>query len=73
MLKNPRDVTTIDVLSRQMYPHNKKFLPWAYNHAVNNDKYGHLILDLKPYTDNSMRVFSKIFDQFPIVYVPRNL
>ena len=63
MLKNPRDVTTIDALSRQMYPHMKKFLPWAYN----------LILDLKPFTDNSMRVFSKIFDQFPILYVPRNL
>ena len=51
----------------------QRILTWAYNDAVNNEKYGHLVLDLKPYTDNSMRVLAKIFDPYPIVYVPRNL
>ena len=56
-----------------MYPQSKHFLPWAYNDTVNNEQYGHLVLDLKPYTDNSMRVVAKIFDLYPVVYVPRNL
>ena len=70
---NPRDKTQVRTLEQQMFPHSKNFLTWAYNDAVNNEKYGHLVLDLKPYTDNSMRVLAKIFDPYPIVYVPRNL
>ena len=73
LLKNPRDLSQIKTLGQQMYPHSKHFLPWAYNDAVNNEEYSHLVLDLKPYTDNSLRVRSKIFEQYPIIYIPRNL
>ena len=73
LYKNPRDATQIRTLGQQMYPQSKHFLSWAYNDAVNKEQYGHLVLDLKPYTDNSMRVLAKIFDLYPVVYVPRNL
>ena len=71
--KNPRDLTQVKILGQQMYPHAKHFLSWAYNDAVNKEQYSHLVLDLKPYTDNSLRVRSKIFEQFPIFYIEKNL
>ena len=56
-----------------MYPHAKNFLPWAYHDAVDKEHYSHLVLDLKPYTTNDLRVRAKIFDQYPIVYIPKTL
>ena len=73
LLRNNRDIGQIMTLSKQMYPHAKYFLPWAYHDAVEKENFSHLILDLKPYTDNVMRVRAKIFDLFPIVYIPRKL
>ena len=73
LLKNTRDLNQIKTLAQQMYPHVKNFLPWAYHDAVEKEKFSHLILDLKPYTNSVMRVRAKIFDMFPIVYIPRNL
>ena len=64
--KNPRDLTQVKILGQQMYN-------GAYIDAVNKEQYSHLVLDLKPYTDNSLRVRSKIFEQFPIAYIEKNL
>ena len=71
LLRNPRDASQINHLNRQMYPRNKDFLPEVYHDAVNTEKYAHLLLDLKPYTNQAMRVRAKVFDPFCVVYVPK--
>ena len=73
LFRNTRDTGQIMTLAQQMYPRVKKFLPWAYHDAVEKENFSHLILDLKPYTNSVMRVCAKIFDLFPIVYIPRKL
>ena len=73
LFRNTRDTGQIMTLAQQMYPRVKKFLPWAYHDAVEKENFSHLILDLKPYTNSVMRVRAKIFDLFPIVYIPRKL
>ena len=73
LFRNTRDTGQIMTLAQQMYPRVKKFLPWAYHDVVEKENFSHLILDLKPYTNSVMRVRAKIFDLFPIVYIPRKL
>lgn len=72
LFKNPRDATQIMTLARQMYPKKSKFMIEAYNDAVKRT-YGYLLVDLKPNTDDSLRLRTNIFpDEAPqIVYVPK--
>ena len=73
LLKNVRDKSQISHLARQMYPSNSKFLKWAYQDATKN-QYGYLFLDLKPYTDESLRVRSNILNEtYQTIYIPTNL
>ena len=73
LFKNARDASQIMHLSRQMYPHNTKFLTWAF-HDATKESYSYLFLDLKPNTHESLRVRSNILnEQYQIVYVPKNL
>jgi len=71
LFKNSRDVTQISTLARQMYPRKSKFMIDAYNEAV-RPNYGYLLIDLKPNTDDKIRLRSNIFpDERPsVVYVP---
>ena len=72
LFKNPRDGTQIMTLARQMYPKNSKFLIEAYNDAVNRS-YGYLLIDLKPSSEDRLRIRTNILpDERPqIVYVPK--
>ena len=73
LFKNVRDKSQISHLAKQMYPQNLKFLKWAYNEATKK-QYGYLFLDLKPYTDERLRVRSNILNEaYQIIYEPKNL
>ena len=73
LFKNARDASQITHLSRQMYPHNSKFLTWAF-HDATKEPYSYLFLDLKPYTSESLRVRSNILnEQYQTVYIPKSL
>ena len=74
LFKNARDASQIAHLSRQMYPGNSKFLTWAFHDATSKEPYSYLFLDLKPNTNESLRVRSNILnEQYQIVYVPKSL
>lgn len=72
LFKNPRDATQIMTLARQMYPHNSNYMIEAFNDAVKRP-YGYLLVDLKPNTDERIRIRTNIFpDEAPLtVYVPK--
>lgn len=73
LFKNPRDRHQISVLARQMYPGNVKFLLEAYSDAT-KDAFGYLLLDLKPSTQDDLRVRTGILStDTPIVYIPEAL
>lgn len=71
LFKNPRDVTQIAYLGRQMYPQKSNFLVDAFKDATSKP-YGYLFLDLKPETEEQYRVRTDIFpdDDHRYVYVP---
>lgn len=58
--KNPRDRSQIVHLGKQIYPHKVKFLQEAYNDATKK-AYGYLLIDLKPDTDERVRLRTEIF------------
>jgi hypothetical protein len=67
LFKNVRDKTQIQNLARQMYPGNVPFLMWAYTEAT-KDNFGYLFLDLKPYTEDRLRVRSDILNWYQTIY-----
>ena len=71
LFKNPRDVGQVSILGRQMFPKGK-FLEEAFKDATARP-YGYLFIDLKPNTDEQLRVRTNIFsDEAPqYVYVPK--
>ena len=69
LFKNPRDRLQISVLARQMYANNARFLMEAY-HDATKQAYGYLLIDLKPTTDEALRVRTGILpDDVQLVYV----
>ena len=74
LFKNPRDSTQIQVLSRQMFPHNSRYLEEAFFDATSSDAHSYLFIDLKNATDDKLRLRTRIFpDDYPYhyVYVPK--
>ena len=76
LMKNPRDKSQIQMLGRQLYPGKSKFFLESYEEATKR-KFGYLIIDLSPYTDDELRLKSKILPDEgikgkirPEVYVP---
>ncbi|GFV26093.1 uncharacterized protein TNCV_4887241 [Trichonephila clavipes] len=71
LFKNRRDQSQITHLGRQLYPRKVKFFQECYADATSKP-YGYLIIDLKPETDESLRVRTGMFpgDAF-YVYQPR--
>ena len=71
LFKNPRDVGQIGILGRQMFS-NGKFLEEAFKDATSRP-YGYLLVDLKPDTEEQLRVRTNIFPaEVPqYVYVPK--
>jgi hypothetical protein len=71
LFKNPRDVTQVATLGRQMYPNNSKFLVEAFNDATKKP-YGYLLLDLRADTLENYRVRTNIFaGERQYVYIPK--
>jgi hypothetical protein len=73
LFKNPRDATQIEFLARQMFPSNPKYLTQSFRDATGK-AYGYIFIDLKPDTDDNMRLKTDIFpDDHPnhYVYIPR--
>ena len=69
LFKNPRDSSQIIHLAKQIYPQNGKFLQEAYRDATSKP-YGYLMIDLKPETDDRIRLRTNVFlDERNIVYV----
>ena len=69
--KNPRDVTQIATLAKQMYPGNTKFMVEAYRDATSKP-FGYLLIDLKPQTDERIRLRTNIFPgEVNYVYVKK--
>jgi hypothetical protein len=69
IFKNPRDQNQLATLARQMYPGNAKFLIEAFGDATSKP-YGYLLIDLKPDTDERLRIRTNIFkEERQIVYV----
>ncbi|GFY22696.1 uncharacterized protein TNCV_2179571 [Trichonephila clavipes] len=68
---NRRDQSQITHLGRQLYPRKVKFFQECYADATSKP-YGYLLIDLKPETDESLRVRTGMFpgDVF-YVYQPR--
>ncbi|GFS65520.1 uncharacterized protein TNCV_2469071 [Trichonephila clavipes] len=55
LFKNRRDQSQITHLGRQLYPRKVKFFQECYTDA-SSKPYGYLLIDLKPETDESLRV-----------------
>jgi hypothetical protein len=72
LFKNARDATQVAVLARQMYPGRSQFLVEAFKDATEKP-YGYLFIDLKPDTEEKIRVRTNIFpdDEKHYVYVPK--
>lgn len=70
LFKNPRDKSQIEVLARQMFPKNTKFLVSSFVDATVKP-FGYLLIDLRPETEENFRVRSSIFPgDDTVVYTP---
>jgi len=71
LFKNARDATQISHLASQMYPGKSKFLIDAYRDATSKP-FSYLLIDLKPDTEDQVRVRSNIFPgEQTCVYTPK--
>lgn len=72
IFNNPRDISQIYFLARQMYPNNPNFLIECFEDAVVNKPYGYLFIDLKQSTPKEYRIRTGILlDEEKIVYVAK--
>ena len=71
LFKNARDASQISHLAGQMYPGKSKFLIDAYRDAT-SIPFSYLLIDLKPDTDDKLRIRSNIFPgETHYVYSPK--
>ena len=72
LFKNPRDITQMLTLGRQMYPGKGKYFTEAYKDACQRP-HGYLLCDLKQSTPERFRLRTNIFpDEGPeVVYVEK--
>ncbi|GFU55116.1 uncharacterized protein TNCV_426211 [Trichonephila clavipes] len=66
--KNRRDQSQITHLGRQLYPRKVKFFQECYADATSKP-YGYLLIDLKPETDESLRVRTGMFPGDVFMYI----
>lgn len=59
IFKNPRDMSQIDTLSRQVYPNRPNFLTAVYN-TETNKPHSYIVIDFKQSTPDRFRVRSSI-------------
>ena len=71
IFKNPRDKTQFTNLAKPFMPREYKFLLWAFEDATKLPR-SYLLLDMRPETDNKLRVRARIFNDVSysqVVYV----
>jgi hypothetical protein len=72
IFRNPRDQQQLQILARQIYPNNSKFLVESFEDAT-KVAYGYLLLDLKQSTEARNRIQTGILpNQQRIIYTQRN-
>lgn len=72
LFKNPRDRLQISTLARQMYPGDSKFMVESFENAT-SAAHGYLMIDLKPATEDKLRIRTGILPQdTQIVYVHKD-
>ena len=72
LFKNPRDKLQISTLARQMYPGSSQFLIEAFQDAT-QEAHGYLLIDLKPSTEDKLRVRTGLLPTDKIVvYVQKD-
>lgn len=72
LFKNPRDRLQVSTLARQMYPGQSQFLVEAFQDAT-RDAYGYILIDLKPTTNEKLRVRTGILpNDTQVVYVHKD-
>ena len=72
IFKNPRDKTQFTNLAKQFMPRKYKFLLWAFEDATKLPR-SYLLLDMRPETDDKLRVRARIFNGVSyaqVVYIP---
>lgn len=68
LMRNPRDVSQLQCLSRQAFPGKSKFVMDAFNDAT-RQAYGYLVLDFSPSGEQAYRVRTMVFpNEDTIVY-----
>jgi len=71
LFKNARDATQISHLASQMYPGKSKYMIESYRDATSKP-FTYLLIDLKPDTDDKLRLRSSIFPgEITYVYLPK--
>lgn len=71
LFPNPRDMTIISTLGKQMFPNKPRFLESSFIMATKK-RYGYLFIDLKPGSDEKCMVRESIFPgEQCMVYRPR--
>ena len=68
LFKSPQDLSSIDYLSRQLFPDAKHFLTQVYQHTTSSTPYSYLLLDLHAETPNHLRLRTNILPtQTPMI------
>jgi len=69
LFKNYRDTSQLITLGRQLVPGHHNVLIQAYKDATTLSRYGYLVLDMSPHTEDRYRWRTRIFPgEFPIIY-----
>ena len=72
VFKDPRDVSQMTTLAKQMYPGRVKFVQEAFADAT-TAPYGYILVDLKQDTLEDLRLRTSIqtYDAVQYVYMPK--
>ena len=68
VFKNPRDVSQMTTLAKQMYPGRVKFVQEAFADAT-TAPYGYILVDLKQDTPEDLRLRKSILPDDAVQYV----
>ena len=66
--KNPRDMSQISNLSRQIFPDNGNGIRDIYKYVTEDNPHSYIFIDLKQKSPDRMRVWSDILSDKPIVF-----
>ena len=69
LFKNYRDTSQLITLGRQLVPGNASGLIDAFKDATNLNRYGYLVIDMSPHTEDRFRWRTRVFPgEDPIIY-----